>query len=123
MKDLRIACLCLFALAILAGAPQTIQAQDKNKDLIVGKWLPTDAKAKESGAYVEFAKDGNMTVSVGPLTLKGKYKFSDEKTVEVEFDVMGMAVKDKLTVKSVTKDELVTVDSKGKEEKMTRAKK
>lgn len=97
------------------GIPPTFAA-DTAKELIVGKWQPTD-KAGEK-ATVEFTKDGKVKVVADLYTLDGTYKFLKDDQIEVTMPIAGKEESVKLTVK-VTKDELTTTDetkdAKGKE--------
>jgi hypothetical protein len=57
----------------------------KSKDLLVGKWECKD-EGKDKGLVVEFTKDGTSNMTIGPITLKAKYKFIDDNTVEMEME-------------------------------------
>ncbi len=109
----------LVCLGLLCSAG-LLWAADKPKDLIVGKWAPDKGDNKIT---VEFTKDGAVKVIFpeGILTIEGKYKFTDDKTMEMELTSMGMTQKDKLEV-AINKDEMTTTDSKGKVEKFKRIK-
>lgn len=82
----------------------------KPQELIVGKWV---------GDYdIEYLKDGTIVLSAAGIeTGKGKYTFVKDDVIEVQFGAD--AAKQKKTL-HVTKDELVTKDETGKEEKFQR---
>jgi len=105
----------------LPAAPAPDKA-DKPKDLIVGKWMPDKDK---DNVTLEFAKDGKLVVKQGDgdkkVEISGTYKFVKDDTMDVELDFMGKKMKETLTV-TVAKDELTTVDSKGKKETFKRVK-
>jgi len=99
---------------------------DKPKELIIGVWEIQDKDAKGT---MEFKKDGTLVQVVEiagmKLTANGTYKFVEEDVIETEIKppVEGApSQKEKVKVTKVTKDELVTKDSKGKEDKFKRAK-
>lgn len=123
--------------ALLLGTTSTPAVPDKSpptladdtpkaKDLIVGKWEIASGDPKQKGT-IEFQQGGNLIITATApveLTIKGKYKFLDEDTMEVELTppVEGA---DKVTQKvkvKVTKDELITIDEKKKEDKFKRVK-
>jgi uncharacterized protein (TIGR03066 family) len=93
----------------------------KPKDLIIGKWEAADEK--EKGVSMEYKPDGTLTVSMGPIKMDAKYKFTADEDMEVEMNMPGLKepIKQKLKVK-VSKDEMSTTDEKGKVDKFKRAK-
>jgi uncharacterized protein (TIGR03066 family) len=108
---------------VLGLCVTSAQAADKASDLIVGKWEPKDTKQKGT---VEFTKDNKVLLKIeGPdmkiIEVTGTYKFTGDDKVEVELNFMGEKMKEELKV-TVTKDELVTVDSKDKKETFKRVK-
>src|SRR5437016_4853194 len=95
---------CLVCL--LAGACTEARAEDKPKDLIVGKWEPADAKQK--GLTIEFTKDGKVKINVSKdefkLNLDGTYKFVSDNEFEVSIQGPGGGDKpktDKVKIKSI----------------------
>ncbi len=87
------------------------------KDLIIGKWqMPKDE------GTVEFTKEGECKMVMGPLNITGKYTFPEEKKVKIEVSMMGETQTQLLTIESVTNDLLVTIDEKGKRDELKRAK-
>jgi len=104
-------------LCIAVGTP--LVAADKPKDLIVGKWEPTEKK--DQTPVIEFTKDGKVKISIQQLKIEGTYKFLDDNNMEVETTFMGQTKKEKMKVE-VTKDELTTTDPKGEIEKFKRVK-
>jgi uncharacterized protein (TIGR03066 family) len=111
----------LLTLCAVCVVTASLSAGDKPKDLIVGKWEPAEKNAMTP--TIEFTKDNKLKISVpqANLTVEGTYKFVDDNNVEVEISFMGQTQKEKLKVE-VTKDSLTTTDSKGKNDKFTRAK-
>jgi uncharacterized protein (TIGR03066 family) len=124
------AVLSLFALALLlspalADDKKDDKKEEKAKDLIVGKWVPTDENAKKAGITIEFTKDGKVQVkgkfNDQNIEFNGTYKFTGDEKMEIELTIGEEKKKDSVTVK-VTKDELTTTDSKDKKETFKRAK-
>jgi uncharacterized protein (TIGR03066 family) len=114
------------AVVVLAFAGFAAAGQDKDKDKIdakklIGKWEP-----KEGGISIEFADKGKLILSVdlGGKTEKveGSYKLDGAK-LEVVISFGGKEMKETLTIKKLTDDELITTDSKGKDETLKKAKK
>jgi uncharacterized protein (TIGR03066 family) len=104
---------------VLAGCG----GSNKPQDLIIGKWQGKETQAgKETSGTLEFTKDGVLNIEMGPLNLKGKYKFIDDKNIETELSFMGQTKKDKLKVDSISNDKMVLVDPQGKKQELTRAK-
>ena len=118
---MRVARLAAFAsLVVLLSASATlVYAEDKAKDLIVGKWEPVKAPPGAK-IVIEFTKDGKvlMTGSANQkdIKLEGKYKLTDEKTMQISFEQGGKAKTDTTKIVKLTKDELVTKDENDKEE-------
>jgi len=79
----------LIALCVAAGrADDKKDDKKKAKDLIVGKWEHTKKEGDvEAKITLDFAKDGKftMTLEAGALNfnVKGKYKFVDDKNLEL----------------------------------------
>jgi uncharacterized protein (TIGR03066 family) len=115
---LAIRILFLVALTLFLLVPAPVIAQEKPKDLILGKWNPAQ---KDEGPVLEFLKDGKFKVTFQQVSFEGMYKFIDDNTMDVEITAQGKTQKDKIKVE-VTKDSLTTTDSTGKPEKFTRAK-
>jgi len=113
------------ALFILAFASFTAAtAQDKEKDKLdpkklIGKWEP-----KEGKVVIEFTDKGKLTISVDGdakgQKFEGTYKL-DGNRLEIDI-VIDKPQKETLTVKKLTDEELVTTDSKGKDESLKRKK-
>lgn len=93
---------------------------------VVGKWVPQEGGMPE-GSYMEFTADGKITMN---MNLKGNMQSMPIGTYKVEGDKMHLSKKDGKgkddnetnTIKSVTAEEMVLVDPKGKEEKFKRVK-
>src|SRR5262249_45482932 len=82
----------------------------KPQELIIGKWETTDPLGKTQIA--EFAKDGNTSwpVPFTALRVDGKYKFVDDKHIELELPGTGKMQKSV----EVTRETLTLTDDKGK---------
>ncbi len=109
----------------LAFAQETLAAAREVKDepvaeidlkKLIGKWTVPGEKAQ-----IEFAKDGKLTVTAEGIKVEGKYKLEKNK-LTVVMDFGGKDQTEVMTVTSLSDDKLVTVDSKGKKEELTRAK-
>ena len=103
------------------------EKQGKAKDLIVGKWAPSDEKQK--GVTIEFGKDGSVKINVKigqrSQTLEGTYKLTDDNNLEYSLkDPNNPANKDtqRVKIKSLSKDELVILTSREIEETLKRVK-
>jgi len=58
----------------------------KNSELIVGKWDAADKK--DVVQSYQFEKDGTVKLTLNDgKTAAGKYKFTDDSTMDVEYDV------------------------------------
>lgn len=98
----------VLALVAIGGmVPTSAWAADSAKDLIVGRWQPTDKDGER--AVIEFAKDGKVKVIADKLTLEGTYKFVKDDQIEVTMLIKGKDSTVKLAVK-VTKDQLTTTE-------------
>ena len=111
---------------ILTSSASLLHAEDKPKDLIVGKWEPEKVE-KGAKAVIEFTKDGKVMIVASAngkdFKVDGTYKFTDDKTMEVTIVFMDKKDTKKVKVIKVTKDELVTQDEgKKEEEKFKKAK-
>jgi uncharacterized protein (TIGR03066 family) len=109
----------------LAFAPETPVAAREVKDesvaeidarKIIGKWAVPGEKAQ-----IEFARDGKLTMTAEGVKVEGKYKLEKNK-LTVMMDFGGKEQTEVMTVTSLSDDKLVTVDSKGKKEELTRTK-
>ena len=118
---MRVPRLAAFAslVVLLSSSATLLYAEDKAKDLIVGKWEPVKAPPGAK-IVIEFTKDGKvlMTGSANQkdIKLEGKYKLTDEKTMQISFEQGGKAKTDTTKIVKLTKDELVTKDENDKEE-------
>ena len=118
-----VAAVAVFALVGLAGAADEKAKIDAKK--LIGRWEPVEAK-KGAEMVLEFKEKGVLALSVTiadkTQTVDGTYKL-DGSTLDVEMNFgPGGARKDTMTVTKLTESELVTKDSKGKEETFKRAK-
>ncbi|SRR5579885_3127649 len=133
---MRLTAACLFgalavALAAPAGAAPIPKDQPKtNAEKIVGTWkLVSNSKEtpKDVTYYVEFAKDGKMTLRAEPtgdgekMTFTGKYKVDGDK-IDYELTIGDNKKQEILTIKKLTDDELVTVDPDDIKEEFKRVK-
>jgi uncharacterized protein (TIGR03066 family) len=109
-----------------AGLTGTAAGQDKDKDKVdlkklMGKWEP-----KDPGITIEFADKGKMILSIDiggkSEKVEGTYKAIEGNKLEVVISFGGKEQKETLTVKKLTDEELVTTDSKGKEETLKKKK-
>ena len=114
-----------FALVLGLGAAAATAADIDEKKLI-GKWEPKEQPKKGGKVVTEFLKDGKVTfTTTGPkgkdLKFDGTYKVAGDKlTISLNFG--GKETSSVLTVKSLTDDELVTENDKGKTETMKKVK-
>lgn len=111
---MRLAFTTALALVALMVTASPLVAEDKPQDLIIGKWKSTDA---DHDAVIDFAKDGKLKIVGKDVSIDGSYKFLDDKTIEVKFQLGAEDKATKLSV-TVTKEELVTVED-GKDKKIT----
>jgi uncharacterized protein (TIGR03066 family) len=117
-----IGCVAVLVLAGFAGA-----ADDKiDAKKLIGKWEPAKADKDAPAFVLEFADKGKFSVSFTvdgkPMKVEGTYKVDGNK-VEVTMTFNGKEVKETHTVTKLTDDEMVSKDSKGKEETLKRVKK
>lgn len=106
----------------VAGSFNGAAGQDKEKidpKKLIGKWEP-----KEGRVVIEFADKGKLTLSLDSdgkgLKYDGTYKL-DGNRLEIAI-MIEKEQKETLTIKKLTDDELVTTDSKGKDETLKRKK-
>jgi len=120
-------CVLLFGLSAVSAqekkAPPEGTNNNKASELIVGKWEPKEGKQKGT---VEFTKDNKVLLKIEDpagkvIEVNGTYTFKGDDKIEVELTFMGEKMKEELKV-TVTKDELVTVDSKDKKETFKKVK-
>lgn len=106
------------ALVLFAGVASADTKIDAAK--IVGKWEITKTTGEApKGAVVEFKKDNKVAISIElngkKLDLEGTYKVDGDK-LSVKIKFMDMESPEETdTIKSLTDDELVTVDKEKKE--------
>ena len=119
MRVARLAALASLVV-LLTSSAALLHAADKAKDLIVGKWEPTELP-KGVKVTIEFTKEGKIAIT-GSAEGKefkgaGTYKFTDDDTMETEIEFMGQKESSKTKIVKITKDEMVTKDEpkKGKE--------
>jgi uncharacterized protein (TIGR03066 family) len=117
-----LALLLTFSLMVKAAESKEGDA----KKLIVGKWEPSTSK--QVSVIVEFKPTGELSISMKcyekNLNADGKYKFKDEKTIEltIKNPLNGDERMETITIKSISKDEMVLVDSRKKEDTFKRIK-
>ena len=117
-----IGCVAVLVLTGFTGA-----ADDKiDAKKLIGKWETAKPAKGEPSFVLEFTDKGKFSVSFDmdgkPMTIEGTYKVDGNK-VEVTMSFNGKEVKETHTVTKLTDDEMVSKDSKGKEETMKRIKK
>jgi uncharacterized protein (TIGR03066 family) len=92
---------------------------------LYGKWELAEAK-KGQALTMEFKEDMTIHVIVGEAgketKIDGKFSISENNRLDVELKYLGDDIKEALTIKKLTADELVTEDSKGKSETMRKKK-
>ena len=92
---------------------------------LIGKWELAEPK-KGLNMILEFGKDSKLSMIVGEsgkeTKLEGTYTTSENNKMLVTLRFMNDEVKESLTIKKLTGDELVTEDSKGKIETMRKKK-
>jgi uncharacterized protein (TIGR03066 family) len=113
------------SVAFLALATFSVAADEKiDAKKLVGKWEPAKQE-KGFDLVLEIMEKGKMTlsVSVGGKTEKveGTYKLDGNK-LEVELSFGGKTEKETLTITKLSDTEMVTKDSKGKEDTLKRVK-
>jgi uncharacterized protein (TIGR03066 family) len=109
-----------FALAgfLVLGLTLVGTAGTDNAKKIVGHWVAVkaDEKGLPKGAKVEFTKDGKLKIHVEvggkSFDIEGTYKVKGNK-LYTKATFMGETKEDTDTIKSLSDDRLVTVDSKG----------
>jgi uncharacterized protein (TIGR03066 family) len=124
-KLMRIPRLCLtvaVALLVLSAA----WADDKPKDLLVGKWQSKEKVGDtEVMTTIDFQKDGKLKIEAAfgdkKVNIDGKYNVVDDNTIETEVTSMGETKKEKSKF-TVTKDKLVMEDKNNKKTEFTRVK-
>jgi uncharacterized protein (TIGR03066 family) len=115
---------CVTMFAMTCG----LAAADDQVDLskLIGKWELTEAK-KGQALTLEFAANKKISVTVGhpgeEVKIEGTYEVSEKTNkLSVALKVSDQDIKEALTIKRLTDDELVTEDSKGKTGTMKRKK-
>jgi uncharacterized protein (TIGR03066 family) len=124
-----IAAVASVAFLVLAGSAGAADEKEKDKEKVdlkklVGKWEPAKAE-KDVKMVLEIAEKGKFTLHVTfnnkTEKVDGTYKLDGNK-LEVEMKIGDDVMKETLTITKLTDTELVTKDSKGKEETMKRVK-
>jgi len=98
-----------------SSSPSGSAASSGLKEQIVGKWH--EAKGDDA-EEMEFGKDGSMTVSMGPIRMKGKFKVENGGTVITEMENPFEPAKTKVVKlkASLVKDELTLTNEEEKDE-------
>ena len=117
MNTLRLVAVGCLGLMLASCAKDSSSATQSSglKDQIVGKWQ--EGKGDEA-EVMEFTKDGTMTVSFGPISMKGKYKVENDGTLVTDMESPFDQAKTK-TVKlkaSMSKDSLTLTNEEEKDE-------
>ena len=112
------------AFLVLVGSACAEDTKIDAKKLI-GKWEVKEPLVNSPVFVLEFADAGKLIVYAGvgekKEKVEGTYKLDGNK-LEVTLAKGGKEKKDTLTVTKLTDDEMVTKDSKGKEETLKRVK-
>jgi uncharacterized protein (TIGR03066 family) len=118
---------CAVVLGLACAATAGGQAKIDAKKL-VGKWelVPEkDKKDKAVPTLVEFGANAKVSFTIGvagqEVKVDGTYKLESDK-LSVQLKYGDKDIKETLTVKKLTDDELVTEDSKSKTETLKRKK-
>jgi uncharacterized protein (TIGR03066 family) len=117
----------LASVAFLVLAGFTTAADDKiDATKLIGKWEPAKPAKDEPPYVLEFVDKSKMAVSftIGDKTTKieGTYTVDGNK-INVAMTFNGKEIKETHTVSKLTDDEMVSKDSKGKEDVMKKIKK
>jgi uncharacterized protein (TIGR03066 family) len=113
--------------AILLAMMSGLSAADDPVDAakLIGKWELAEAKKGQS-LTLEFLTGMKISVVVGEtgkeVKLDGTYSVSENNKMHVVLKFMGEDIKESLTIKKLSSDELVTEDSKGKTETLKKKK-
>lgn len=110
-------------LALMGGLTAADDQIDAAK--LIGKWELAEAKKGQS-LMLEFQAGMKVSVVVGEagkdVKLDGTYNIFENNKMDVVLKFMGEDIKESLTIKKLTNDELVTEDSKGKTETLKKKK-
>jgi uncharacterized protein (TIGR03066 family) len=92
---------------------------------LTGKWELAEAK-KGQALTLEFLEGMKISLVVGEVgkevKLEGTYSVFEGNRMNVMLKFMGEDIKESLTIRKLTNDELVTEDSKGKTESFKKKK-
>jgi uncharacterized protein (TIGR03066 family) len=124
-QKLALATCLLFGLAVLAsGDDKKPVDKPANKAKLVGVWEP-QGKDVPPGTTLEFTKDGKLIsrfeAQGKKRTVDGTYKVNGD-ALTVAFRMGDQERTEKLKIKTLTDQELVTVDSSGKADTFKRKK-
>jgi len=118
---------CAVVLGLVCAANAGGQGKIDTKKL-VGKWeLVPDKDKKEKGppTVIEFGANAKVSFIVGvagqEVKVDGTYQLESDK-IAVQMKLGDKDIKETLTIKKLTDDELVTEDSKSKIETLKRKK-
>ncbi len=118
----------IFGCVAVLGMACGVAAADEGVNLgkLLGKWEFVDAK-KGYGMTLEFMANKKVSVAVGEpgkeyKKIEGTYEVSDNNRLSVALRLNDEDIKESLTIKKLTDDELVTEDSMGKTGAMKRKK-
>jgi uncharacterized protein (TIGR03066 family) len=110
-------------LAMMCGLAIADEQVDAGK--LTGKWELAEAK-KGQALTLEFLVGMKISLVVGEIgkevKLEGTYNVYENNKMNVVLKFMGEDIKESLTIKRLTNDELVTEDSKGKTESFKKKK-
>ncbi len=102
---------------VASAAPLPVKADD-TATLIVGQWVITKSSGDApEGTVVDFTKDGKVKVVIKmdpkELTIEGKYTLEKDK-LTMELKAGDMEVKEVLTIKKLTAEDLELKDKDDK---------
>jgi uncharacterized protein (TIGR03066 family) len=108
-----VGCVAMFVVSCgLAMADEQI-----NPRKLIGKWELIDAKKGQS-LTLEFMENKKISVTAGEPgkenKIEGTYEVHENNKLSVALKLNDEDIKESLTIKSLTDDELLTEDSKGK---------
>jgi uncharacterized protein (TIGR03066 family) len=111
---------CFALTAFVAAAAPAPDKKATNKEKIVGVWAPTKKKDGAPVPTLEFTEKGKLKITINAngkeIKIDGTYSVKDDKLTVTMKGPDGKDHKETMTIKELTKDKLVTVDSKNKEE-------
>jgi uncharacterized protein (TIGR03066 family) len=131
-KNMNRIAFAMIALATLAHFQLQAEPIKKPKEKttvekVVGKWKLTKANGTETNdVFVEFDKDGKMTISMGAgdciQKYSGKYTVGKDESIDYEVSIGDAKKSEILKIKKLTEEEMKTEDPDGVLEEFERVK-